>query len=357
MTVPDHELVSQDGSLKLDIYRVGWQIQRDIRNDIEPWLRYFKVKIQTADDNQIGYMTYRLVNGGYIDDFHEEFQMSEHGAEQLETIGSLLFTKDGTFQPRWYSQPYVGTGIFGAELSATKAKIALLDCTPQDHLFVLDESRRRRVGLLAVRTLLESLRAEGVKFALTWPSVPRIQPELVGTATEQRLLRRNLAFTRKVGFRRVGTSPVFAYMLQDADHPSHQLKIESDVFAIDAMLTVISYLFGLCILSSSGSTCVAYRPPQVALAPLRACPLTLRLLRLPSGTDLAEKRNFHVVVFSLQFYTLATPVPSKPVQRQEAGVAQDSEPEGLEGHQLRGRILYKITESQHQIGFRWSFRL
>lgn len=39
MTVPDHELVSQDGSLKLDIYRVGWQIQRDIRNDIEPWLR------------------------------------------------------------------------------------------------------------------------------------------------------------------------------------------------------------------------------------------------------------------------------------------------------------------------------
>lgn len=92
-----------------------------------------------------------------------------------------------------------------------------------------------------------------MKVVLTRPSVPRIGPDYKGTPVEGLLLRRNLAFVRKVrsidvplalfsslprvcadaengqaGFRRVGLSPVMAYIAADPAHPSHQLPVDSD---------------------------------------------------------------------------------------------------------------------------------
>jgi len=225
----EREVVSDDGSLRLAIYRVGFQIHREHRNEFEPWLRYFKAKIETGDGKQIGYLTYRLINGKFIDDFHEEFQMSEHGAEQLELLGHLLFTEDGALQEKWRIGASSGTQIFGPELNATGVKFALLDCHLQDHLVVDEQFRRRGIALWAVHTLFKLLKEEGVNFIVTWPSTPRIKPERRGTPNEERLLRRNTAFVRKAGFRRVGLSPVFAYVLQDENHPSHRLTIENDM--------------------------------------------------------------------------------------------------------------------------------
>ncbi|CCM03450.1 uncharacterized protein FIBRA_05583 [Fibroporia radiculosa] len=228
----EHEVFSEDGSVRLRVCRGGIFISAT-----NGWLtisQYFKVKLDLCvEERQIGQLTYRLVNGNYIDDFHEELESSGMGGQQLESLSSFLFNADGTLRETWRIGVQSGTRIFGPELSAKKTKFALLDCCdnpfPGDYLVIEDAIRRRGIASWAVQRLFEQLRAEGVKYILTWPSVPRINPDLRGSATEEQLLQRNLAFVRKVGFRRVGLSPVFAYMLLDDNHPSRTLPKDHDM--------------------------------------------------------------------------------------------------------------------------------
>lgn len=104
--VPEREISSDPqlnfnglGRLKGVTYRVGFQVQRELRNQFEPWLRvppppfdcidpkltllaqYYKAKIETADGRQVAQLTYRVVNGNYLEDFHEDLQMSEYGGQ------------------------------------------------------------------------------------------------------------------------------------------------------------------------------------------------------------------------------------------------------------------------------------
>ncbi|PCH37095.1 hypothetical protein WOLCODRAFT_140707 [Wolfiporia cocos MD-104 SS10] len=228
----DREIVSPDGRLRLAIYRVGFQIQREIRNEFDPWLRYYRAKIELGG-RQIGQLAYRLINPQYLDEFQEDLQMSEHGAQELETIGGFLFNKDGSLQERWGTGSLSGTGVFGTDLAASGEKVALLNCSDSaprgDFLMIEDSHRRRGIGLWAILSLFSLLKEEGIKYIITCPSIPRLNPSLKGTPTEERLLRRNIAFVRKAGFRRIGLSPAFAYMLQDEEHPSRRLAADADM--------------------------------------------------------------------------------------------------------------------------------
>ncbi|KZT71230.1 hypothetical protein DAEQUDRAFT_144566 [Daedalea quercina L-15889] len=220
------------GRLKITIYRVGFQIQRELRNQFEQWLRYYKAKIETADGKQVAQLAYRVVNGSYVEDFHEDLQMSEYGAQELEEIFALLYEKDGRLRGKWITGQEAGTKVFGPELSATGNKIAVLACVDKDpsgdFLMVQEDVRRREIGHWVLQVLLQILRDEGVKVVLTRPSVPRVEPSYKGTPVEGLLLRRNLAFIRKAGFRRVGLSPVMAYMAANPDHPSSRLPADRD---------------------------------------------------------------------------------------------------------------------------------
>ncbi|KAH9923864.1 uncharacterized protein B0H18DRAFT_450615 [Fomitopsis serialis] len=245
--VPEREISSDPqlhfnglGRLKGVTYRVGFQVQRELRNQFEPWLRYYKAKIETADGRQVAQLTYRVVNGNYLEDFHEDLQMSEYGGQELEEIFTLLYENDGRLRDRWMTGRDAGTRIFGPELSAKATKIAVLSCVDKDprgdFLMVHEDFRRHGIGQWALQALLQVLRDEGVKVVLTRPTAPRLEPEYKGTPVETLYLRRNLRFARKAGFRRVGLSPIFAYMATDSNHPSRQLPADGD--------TVCSIPFG-----------------------------------------------------------------------------------------------------------------
>ncbi|KZT06743.1 uncharacterized protein LAESUDRAFT_725828 [Laetiporus sulphureus 93-53] len=234
----DREVASEGcvgdvGNLKLIVYRVGFQVQRELRNDFEPWLRYYKAKVETADwGKRVAQFSYRLINGNFVEDYQEDLQMSEQGGQELEEIGGLLFDKRGALQTRWLNGQEAGTKAFGPEISTTGVKIAVLSCTdsPKGDFLIVDQPfRHRGVASWALQTLFHMLHEEGVKFILTRPSVPLISSNLQGSSAEAQLLRRNLAFVRKAGFRRVGTSPIFGYFLQDDAHPSRSLPAEADV--------------------------------------------------------------------------------------------------------------------------------
>ncbi|KAH9838019.1 uncharacterized protein C8Q71DRAFT_755626 [Rhodofomes roseus] len=236
---PERELLSEPqrhfnglGRLRITIYRVGFQVQRDLRNQFEPWLRYYKAKIETTDGRQVAQLTYRVVNGNYVEDFQEDLQMSEYGGQELEEIFTLLYEKDGRLRDQWMAGEDAGTKIFGPEISAKATKVAVLACVDKDprgdFLMVHEEFRRNKIGQWALHALFQLLRDEGVKVVLTRPSVPRLESSYKDTYVEGLLVRRNLAFTRKAGFRRVGASPVFAYMPVDPEHPSRQLPADRD---------------------------------------------------------------------------------------------------------------------------------
>ncbi|EPS98174.1 hypothetical protein FOMPIDRAFT_1051754 [Fomitopsis schrenkii] len=236
---PEREVISEPhlqfgglGRLKLTVYRVGFQVQRELRNQFESWLRYYKAKVETSEGIQVAQLAYRVVNGSYVEDFHEDLQMSEYGAQELEEIYNVLYQKDGHLHGKWMVGPLVGTKVFGPELSAAGNKVAVLACVDKDpggdFLMVHEQHRRLGIGHWVLQTILQVLHEEGVKVVLTRPAVPRVVPDYKGTPVEGLLLRRNLAFVRKAGFRRVGLSPVMAYIAADPSHPSHQLSVDGD---------------------------------------------------------------------------------------------------------------------------------
>lgn len=220
------------GRLKIVTYRIGFQIQRELRNQFEPWLRYYRAKIEAEDGRQVAQLTYRVVNGSFVEDFHEDLQMSEYGGQELEEIFALLYENDGRLRDRWIVGREAGTKIFGPELSAKATKVAVLSCIDKDprgdFLMVHEDFRRHGVGQWAIQALLQVLRDEGVKILLTRPDTPRLDPNYKGSPVGTLYLRRNLSFIRKAGFRRVGLSPIFAYMATDPNHPSRQLPADRD---------------------------------------------------------------------------------------------------------------------------------
>ena len=43
--------------------------------------QYYKAKVETSEGEQVAQFAYRVVNGSYVEDFHEDLQMSEYGAQ------------------------------------------------------------------------------------------------------------------------------------------------------------------------------------------------------------------------------------------------------------------------------------
>ncbi|KUL83668.1 hypothetical protein ZTR_11068 [Talaromyces verruculosus] len=202
----------------------------------------------TYGGKSIGHAIARFIHRGMITKhFWEEMDKCSHEAGQ---IAWMVFDRYGFIKDRFKSHPvHRGTGVWGSELD--NGPLLLIE-----KLFIMDvEWRRKGVGSAMVRQLLVA----GEKclgtakprdmspglIALEFGSIAHFQklntahvlvipgwltedvePQYVGKSQRQRneidlqASNTSVAFYRSLGFRRIGSSPCFAYSFQ----PNHRSR-------------------------------------------------------------------------------------------------------------------------------------
>ena len=188
------------GQLKLTVYRVGFQVQRELRNQFESWLRVgitynedfrevlipndssirLRLRRQRANrwrsspivwsmaaTSKTFMRTFRCQNTGRR--YDDQLRIGDAlrpslFSQELEEIFGLLYKKDGRLQDKWMVGPLAGTKLFGPELNAAGTKVAVLACVDKDpsgdFLMVHEQHRRLGIGHWVLQTLLRLLYEE-----------------------------------------------------------------------------------------------------------------------------------------------------------------------------------------------------
>ncbi|BGP52822.1 hypothetical protein JCM8202_003903 [Rhodotorula sphaerocarpa] len=216
-----HELPSDPEDEDMDAY---WDREAD-----EIYIRPYRVDICGPRNEVVGNIRLFLIERDeMVDEAEHDFVavLDDHSRE-LSDFASTLFSRKGKIKRDVVSR---GRGVWGRELDRD-SKVAYLDT-----IRIKKEHRSQGIGKWAINQLLRDcdVYLDNAQFlyalpASLWSDVPELDqranqetPEQLDAASE-----RVVSFFRKVGFRRLGTTPYFC-CARSPSHLSHRLPVQMD---------------------------------------------------------------------------------------------------------------------------------
>ncbi|KAI9641250.1 hypothetical protein NHQ30_010050 [Ciborinia camelliae] len=185
------------------------------------------VTSKAKNGDEIGNLTSQLINRDLVGlDFQKAMDGICHECSYLAlSVVGRLFGQSALHESCG-SGVLRGWGVWDAELN--QGNFLVIQTTE-----VSEAYRRRGVGATMVRRLLRTVNNVEVRWVFTWPT--RVPSDDVATPRHSMEEKdRAVAFWRKMGFRRIGTSDWFCYAM-DPNHPSRYLAAEDDFSSGDEL--------------------------------------------------------------------------------------------------------------------------